>query len=152
MGMKLDLTFERVTLDKKELVGVSSKAASETPELMLWGTFYKHFYEEVQNKLDEKVYEVYSEIATDPFACQVMIGCEVTEVEELPSITVKKQIPAGVYAKFKITGDVYEVVPEFWKQIEQANLPFRRSYICDFEEYPSSETKDVTLFIYLSIH
>lgn len=150
--MENNMRFELITIETKELVGVTSITDLETPDMGLWGNFYKGFYNNVQNKRNEKVYEVYSGFGLESSIGRVTIGCELCKQEELPLHAITKVIPAGKYAKFTIKGNVYEVVPQFWKQLQQTELSIERSYICDFEEYPTSETEDVTLFIYLSVY
>ncbi|WP_086347561.1 GyrI-like domain-containing protein [Candidatus Enterococcus clewellii] len=149
--MKSIVDYEVVFLKRKVLMGLSSDVQEETPDMELWGAFYKNFYEKVPNRLNEKVYEVYSSIDSHLLTCQVTIGCEVANSEKPPKNAREIVIPAGNFAKFTLRGNVYEIVPNFWKQLKHVTLPFERSYSYDFEEYPTSETDDVTVSVYLGI-
>ena len=145
-------SYEIVEIAERHLIGSTKSISEETPDMSFWGAFYRSYYHLIPQRVNEKVYEVYTPLPTEKTGYQVAIACESHYMLPLPAELTAVTIPAGAYAKFTITGEVHEVVPQFWKDLANQQLPFTRSYHCDFEEFPNNETEDVTITIYLSIH
>ena len=61
-----------------------------------------------------------------------------------------KIIPAGRYAKFVVVGDQVEAVGSAWAEIWQ--MPLKRTYTGDFEEYVSvMEDGQCEIHLYIAI-
>ena len=140
-------TYEIIHHSEKKIVGIHKKLKLQTPSMSLWGSYYASAIHQIIDQYNTKAYGVYYDF--DHKACSYMVGCEAkiqgNQNDELHIFT----IPAGRYAKFCLKGEVHHVVPEFWKTLD--TFPIQRSYLCDFEVFPSKETKDVMIEIYISI-
>ncbi|MGC6770425.1 GNAT family N-acetyltransferase [Enterococcus sp. LJL51] len=149
---RLEKPFTIIEFEEKTLVGISTLSEDETPDMSLWGRFYKDCYPVILDKCSEQVYELYTDLSKSSRDCQISITCEAGEEAALPAHIETHKIPKGKYTCFVVRGEVYKAVPEFWESFHSSILPFKRTYLCDFEEYPNSETKDVELKIYIGIH
>lgn len=166
-----DMHYEVVNISSRYILGVCGKIMTETPDMGLWGAFYRDAYQKITEKMDEKVYAVYSKLDNGDY--DLMIGCESSQMvehqntlkqheEEEQQNTKKEQnvwkksglvqgiIAAGKYAKFTLHGEVHHIVPKFWAEIDSVGLS--RSYECDFEEYQDSRTEDATVSVYVAIN
>ena len=141
------MNYEIVSIHEKALVGISERSNKQSSNMKLWGTFYQKYYSKINGICNEKVYGVYNNFTLD--GCNSVIACECMPNIEQPEGVDAVIIPEGKYAKFTIVGEVHEVVPRFWEELDKIRLD--RAYICDYEEFPNSLTENVTINIYISI-
>lgn len=98
----------------------------------------KFFLEDVPSKIPNKIsgdilalYTDYEGDCTKPYSW--ILGCEVANLEEIPSGLVGKIIPESNYAVFTTQGGFPEGLIAAWQAIWKSNLS--RSYTTDFEVY-----------------
>lgn len=136
-----------IELPKKVVAGIIKKIPIQTPSMSLWGEFYTNTISKIEGQYNTKAYGLYYDFQET--GCTTMVACEVQCEEEQDIPIVRYTIPAGRYAKFCIKGEVHQVVPMFWSKINEIGL--ERSYQCDFEVFPSKDTEDIDIEIYISI-
>ncbi len=119
----------------------------------LWQTFEEsEFYDIIPNKVGNEilaVYHSYDEEFEGSFL--YFVGCQVIEGTEVPDGLESFEIPAGLYAKFTVHGEIPECTASAWKTIGAANLD--RALIVDFELYDerSADRDNAVIDIFLSI-
>lgn len=98
----------------------------------------RFFLEDVPSKIPNKIsgdilalYTDYEGDCTKPYSW--ILGCEVANLEEIPSGLVGKIIPESNYAVFTTQGGFPEGLIAAWQAIWKSNLS--RSYTTDFEVY-----------------
>ncbi len=87
-----------------------------------------------------------------------VIGCEVTNIDNIPTPFKTFTLPAGTYLHTQATGKAPEIVqqtwPKIWQKSKEDKLPF--AYTVDFEvytqgDYLGSDKKESMVEIYSSI-
>ncbi len=150
------MNYERVDLKEKKVVGLKAWTNNGSPDMGrviggLWEDFYgKGIYSAIEDKSNEKALGIYTDYAgkeLDDYS--VMAACEVETVNRIPKGTASGTIPAGVYAKFMVKGDMHKAVAEFWQELWNMDLP--RSFVCDFEEYQNSDMENAEIHIYIGL-
>jgi predicted transcriptional regulator YdeE len=132
------------------IVGITARttnAAEATPQTGIIGKQWQKFFQEavqqqIPNKLDYNIYNVYSDYATDRNGeYSFTIGSRVAEPpQQLPPGLVLKTVPAGDYAVITTEkGPVANVVIAAWKRVwdleNQKQLGGTRAYKSDYEFY-----------------
>lgn len=150
------MNYERVDLTEKKVVGLTARTNNSSPDMErviggLWESFFgSGIYSAISNKSNDKALGIYKDYAgkeKDDYT--VLTACEVEAADEIPAGTVAATIPAGVYARFIVRGDMRLAVAEFWQKLWEMDLP--RSFVCDFEEYQDSRTEDAEIHIYIGL-
>ena len=151
------MNYEIVTLEAKTIAGLTARTANTAPDMGaviggLWGQFFeKGLFSAIPDKANNFAVGLYSDYSGDAHdAYNITVGCEVTQVGNLPEGVVTKVIPQGHYAKFVVFGDQVTAVAGAWDAIWP--LPLLRSYTGDFEEYVrTDENGDCEVHIYVAL-
>ncbi len=96
-----------------------------------WKKFSTHQNKIPNKKEPEVVYGVYTDYDNDQYT--LIIGCEVTSLEEIPPGMVGITVPEQTYKTFPAEGPPEKAIPATWQQIW--NTPLNRAYTYDFERY-----------------
>ncbi len=128
------------------------KAKGATPEQneigKLWtrfNTYWDNHREAFKHEVDPKIaWELH--ITTDEYEKTkeyfVMVGVEVSEIEDLPAPIFAKVFPAGQYAVFTLKGE--QMTSNWNKTIYEEWLPasaYEEAYECTFERYDGDRFK-----------
>lgn len=117
----------------------------------LWGRFYnENIMSQIPNKVSNEVLALYCDYEGDytkPYS--LVIGCQVTSLNEVPKGMVAKVLPASSYAIFNAKGEYPKSLIETWGKIWQTSL--QRTYSGDFEFYgekfTSGSPQEVDVYI-----
>ena len=109
-------------------------------------------YQSISNKENDNSIGLYTNYEDKVNgAYDVMVCCEISKEENLPTEINVKKIAEGKYAKFVAKGNVQKAVAECWAKIWSMDLD--RKYSFDFEEYISGcEMDNAEINIYISIN
>lgn len=128
-------------MDSFYVMGVAAKTTNENLQAVqdmkaLWGRFFsENLMEKIPNKVSNEIYNVYTDYEgdhTDPYT--VIVGCKVSSIDEVPEGLVTKEIPAGTYKEYLVTGDLMGgAVGQKWQEIWKTDLD--RTYGADFDVY-----------------
>ncbi|MDQ2713474.1 MAG: GyrI-like domain-containing protein [Chloroflexota bacterium] len=158
---------ELVHKSAMKVVGIETRttnkdeARGETARIpLLWQRFFQeNIRENIPHKVQpEPILSVYTEYESDehgPFT--VLIGCEVSNSEDIPQGLVAKVLPEATYTIFTTqTGPVTSVIGQAWQdiwQLQPAQLGGTRRYSADFELYDerSRDPQNTTVDIYLAL-
>ncbi|MBI2742852.1 MAG: AraC family transcriptional regulator [Chlamydiales bacterium] len=136
----MDYTTKKT--DRKYMIGIELKTCREDgrAEREIPAHWERFFKEGVAAKIPHKVsddtlalYTDYEGDATKPYS--MIIGCEVSKIDEIPEGMVAKTIPRARYAIVKAMGPFPEALIKTWKKIWTSAL--KRTYTGDFEVYPA---------------
>ncbi len=144
-------------LDQFTVAGISVLTTNENNQAQmdisqLWEKFFEEgVLHKIPNRVDDRIYAVYTDYESDytkPY--RFIIGCAVTNADEIPTNLTAKIIPAANYEVFPISKNFPEKLIETWHHIWQADL--NRVYTADFEVYPEDfDPKNAKLEVYVSI-
>jgi predicted transcriptional regulator YdeE len=117
-----------------------------------WNKFYQdNIKEQIPNRLNETLIGLYRDYETDYTGMYTLIiGCEVSSLENIPEGMVGITVPTLSYAVFTAQGEFPAALIETWKSVW--NSAVDRSYNADLEVYDEhffSDNPEVTLFISL---
>ncbi|MGY5352940.1 GyrI-like domain-containing protein [Wenyingzhuangia sp. IMCC45533] len=133
--------MKAISKDELILVGLeirttneNGKAAKDIPDL--WRRFIKEdFKDKIPNKLNDTIYALYYDYQGDftkPYS--MLLGYQVTSLDDIPSNLTVKLIPKAEYFKFTAKGNLMEdAVFNTWKTIWQTDI--KRAYTYDLEVY-----------------
>jgi predicted transcriptional regulator YdeE len=94
------------------------------------------------------IYSNYESDETGEYDFQ--IGCEALDGLNNEDFGPEFEIlPHGKYAKFVLKGNVNEIVPVFWQELWQMDLP--RKFGFDFEEYQSTNLINGEVHFFISL-
>ncbi|WP_442265628.1 GyrI-like domain-containing protein [Tenacibaculum sp. ZS6-P6] len=152
--------MNKTQIDSFNIIGIKTRttnadmqAAKDIPAL--WQKFMDdNIANKVENKLNNKVYAVYTNYESDyTGAYDIIIGCEVDVLGEIPENMIGIQIPNCNYEAFSVKGKLKDNIV-YNKWIEIWNSTIDRKYKADFEIYPehTNETDDTEVKIYISIN
>jgi len=127
---------------------------------LLWQRFFQeNIREKIPNKVQSgHVLAVYTDYESDehgPYT--VILGCEVSSIEDVPKGMVAKVLPESTYVRFTTqNGPVTTVISQAWKEIWQlqpSQLGGTRRFSADFEVHDerSLDPQNTTVDIYLAI-
>lgn len=148
------------TVQPKKIVGISvrtsnanGQAAQDIPAL--WNTFMeKNILAKIPNKVNDEIYTIYTDYEGDhtkPYT--TVIGCAVTQFDNLPEGLVSHTIEGGQYQVYVAKGDLYKgAVIKKWQEIWGSDL--NRAYTSDFEIYgeKSADMHNAEVDIFVGIH
>jgi predicted transcriptional regulator YdeE len=150
------IEYEVVNLQEKKLVGITARTNNLSTEMSniiggLWTRFYSEgIYEEIPKKVSGKSLGTYTDFAGDATGDYTAgVAVEVSSFDSVPDTLETYTIPSGKYAKFIVNGNVHTAVAEFWQKIWEEG--FSKNYMCDFEEYQTSDMDHAVIHIYISI-
>ncbi|WP_299487560.1 GyrI-like domain-containing protein [uncultured Allomuricauda sp.] len=110
------------------------KADQDIPKL--WEKFIaENTLNRIPNKVDQTLYAIYTDYEGDhtkPYT--IVIGCNVSKLDNIPEDMTVKMIPESNYTKFIAKGDLTkDAVISTWMDIWNTNL--NRTYTTDIEIY-----------------
>ena len=107
----------------------------------LWQQFYgENVMEQIPNKIDKRIYAVYSDYSGDETApYEVIIGCAVSSSEQIPEGMKSVTVEGGRYQSMNsTTTNAQQFVMEAWQKIWTTQMD--RTFQADFEVYELTET------------
>jgi predicted transcriptional regulator YdeE/GNAT superfamily N-acetyltransferase len=126
--------------NKKFFIGLELRTNNEECSLAMPAHKEKFFKENILSKIPNRVngnilalYTDYEGDYTKPYSW--ILGCEVSNLEQVPKGLVGKIIPESKYAIFTTQGEFPKGLIAAWQDIWKSNL--HRSYTSDFEVYRS---------------
>ncbi|PRX56425.1 GyrI-like domain-containing protein [Flagellimonas meridianipacifica] len=102
----------------------------------LWRKFTgENVLNRIPNKVDNTIYAMYTDYEGDHFQpYTLVIGCNVSSLDNIPEDMTVKMVPASNYTKFTAKGDLTkDAVINTWMKIWNTNL--KRAYTADIEVY-----------------
>lgn len=149
-----------VTLDHFYLIGIEvrttneqNKAANDIP--LLWERFWQEdVLNRIPNRVCTAVYSMYTNYEGDhtmPYT--TIIGCEVSDLSDIPEGMIGHSVDASNYTKVTATGDLTQgLVINEWIKIWNQN--WDRKYTADFEVYDEKTVNplDAEVSIYVAIN
>mgnify|MGYP001799358486 CR=1 FL=1 len=137
------------TLEAFPVIGISVRTSNQDNRAMkdipaLWQRFQQeNVLQNIPNMASGEVYCIYTEYEGDhmqPYT--VVIGCQVSNLEEVPEGMTSLTIQAGSYERFEAKGNMLEgAVAQAWYAIWTSELD--RCYQTDFEVY-GEDARDMT--------
>jgi predicted transcriptional regulator YdeE len=151
--------MENITKEKFKLIGLKLeyKTTNENGQASidcgnLWQRFEnERIFETIPNKLNDNIFAVYYDYEKDetkPYS--YFIGCEVSELTELPKELDELLIPYQNYVKIPVQGIMTACVANAWKKIWTSKMD--RKFGFDFEVYDqrSKDWNNAELDIFIS--
>lgn len=133
--------MEKVTIAPFKLMGISIKTTNENNQALaditaLWQRFMgENILSKIPNRVDDTVYSLYTEYEgdhTQPY--RVILGCKVTDLNEIPEGMYGKSFDGGSYVKTSAKGDLMKgLIANHWAKIWEMDL--NRTYTADFEVF-----------------
>ncbi len=153
------MNYEIVYLEEKTVVGLMVKTTNENNKEMvdigrLWEEFLQEgTYEAISSKVNAKFIGMFTDYEGDftkPY--NFVTCCEVSDTNCIPANMVAKKISKGKYARFIISGDVQQVIGEFWSSLWEMQID--RKYSTDFEEYQNNtgDLANQEIHIYIALN
>ena len=146
-------------VEQFDIVGIRTRtindgsAAKDIPAL--WNRFMsENILENIPNKTNNAIYCLYTAYEgdhTQPY--DVVLGCKVNDINEIPEGLTHLQVPATRNAQFLAKGVIEhgQAVVETWMQIWQSDLD--RAFSVDYEIYDERaenlQNAEVDIFIAL---
>jgi predicted transcriptional regulator YdeE len=152
------MNYEIVYLEEKIVAGITIQTNNSDPNMSkaIGETWQKFFaggiYQSIPNKQNSNSIGLYTNYENKiNGSYDMMVCCEVSNVENLSDGIDIKRIKEGRYAKFIAKGNVQKAVAEFWERLWTMNLD--RKYSFDFEEYKGEGNMvNAEINIYISIN
>lgn len=127
--------------DELIIVGITVRTSNERGKAekdipMLWNTFMEEkWHDKIPSKKNDTIYAVYTDYESDHTGGYTMLlGCEVSDLDNIPEEFAVKIVPKATYATFISKGDLTkDAIINTWMQIWDTELD--RSYTCDLEVY-----------------
>lgn len=150
--------MKKVSLPAKRILGIETRTTNQENQAEkaitdLWETFMsENLIKKIPNKIDSSVFCVYTHYESDfTGEYRVILGCEVSSVDELPENMISTEIPEQTYEVFEAKGQIPQSIVKTWEEIW--NTPLSRAYTADFEKYKiadfSNQDPMVEIFIVL---
>lgn len=150
------MDFETVELEEKLVAALCARTSNDSPDMTgiiggLWQKFYSpDCYPLITGKVNAKALGIYTDYENDEKGeYTVAVGCEISEVGEMPEAARVVAIPKGKYARFVVRGNMLTAVQDFWVQLWGMSL--NRSFTCDFEEYQNADPDNAEIHIYIGL-
>ena len=154
------MNIEEKSLDTMQVVGiktVTSNANESHPDTAqipaLWQKYFSESIEEqIPHKQDNsQLLGVYTDYDNEHRGVySIIVGHEVSAIEQLPEGMVGISIPKSRYLVFSDEGKVPEVIYALWQSVWDyfnASTKYRRLYTVDFERYFENEGSKVEIYI-----
>jgi predicted transcriptional regulator YdeE len=146
------------TINSFHLIGIAVRTKNDHIDAMkaipqLWNRFFSEdITNQIPNRLNDDTYCVYTDYEgdhTQPYTA--VIGCKVSQIDEVPEGMVAVAIAAGNYKLFVAKGNLMQgVVWKTWKNIWKA--PLQRRYQSDFEHYKAAQNpEEASVAIYIGV-
>lgn len=116
-----------------------------------WERFYReNVINQISNKISQEILALYCDYERDhtqPYS--LVIGCQISSLNEIPEGMVVKFLPASSYAVFRSVGEHPKSLIETWGKIWKMDL--KRTYTGDYEVYGSKffsgAPKEVEIYV-----
>jgi predicted transcriptional regulator YdeE len=153
-GLEMNYTVEKQK--KKFFIGLELRTNNEKCSSEMPAHKERFFKENIPDKIPNKIngnilalYTDYEGDYTKPYSW--LLGCEVSNLDEIPAGLVGKVIPEFKYAVFTTQGEFPQGVIAVWQAVWKSNLP--RSYTSDFEVYRSdfNPQKNPEVKVYIAV-
>jgi len=152
------MNYEVVYLKEKTVAGITIRTSNSDPNMAkaigeTWQQFFDGgVYASISNKKNDNSIGLYTNYEDKVNgAYDMMVCCEISKEENLPTEINVKKIAEGKYAKFVAKGNVQKAVAECWSKIWSMDLD--RKYSFDFEEYIGGcDMDNAEINIYISIN
>lgn len=138
---KSDMSVTIENQNKKFFIGLELRTNNAECSLAMPSHKDRFFKENIPSKIPGKIngnilalYTDYEGDHTKPYSW--ILGCEVSNLDEIPEGLVGKVIPESKYAVYTTQGDFPQGLIAAWQNIWKSKLP--RAYTSDFEVYRSS--------------
>ncbi len=131
-----------LSLPKKYFIGLSLRTTnqegrSQTEIPRHWMRFFEErVQDKIPNKANDNIVALYTEYEGDflqPYS--LIVGCEVTSLDDIPEGLAGKEVPSAEYRLFPVKGPFPYSLLSAWKAVWTSNL--KRAYTNDFEIYPA---------------
>lgn len=126
--------------DEKFFIGLELKTNNEECSLAMPAHkdrfFKENILSKIRNKINGSIFALYTDYEGDytkPYSW--ILGCEVSNLDEVPEGLVGKVIPESKYAVFTTQGEFPQGLIAVWQDIWKSDL--QRLYTSDFEVYRS---------------
>lgn len=133
--------MEKLKIEPFHVIGISVRTTNENGKAAkeigdLWGRFMNEkVMEAIPNKIDGTVYSMYTDYEGDhtkPYT--TILGCRVSNLEQIPEGMTGKTIEAGNYVKLSAKGDLMKgLIIDKWTEIW--NMDLNRVFSTDFEVF-----------------
>ena len=153
---ELEMNYSVEKQQKKFFIGLELKTNNEECSFAM-PTHKEKFFNEnipakIPNRVDGNILALYTDYEGDytkPYSW--ILGCEVSNLDEIPVGLVGKVIPESKYAVFTTQGEFPQGLIAVWQTVWQSN--FSRSYTIDFELYRSDfhPQKNPEVKVYIAI-
>ncbi|KQC31026.1 GyrI-like domain-containing protein [Flagellimonas eckloniae] len=127
--------------DAFTIVGISARTSNENGKAendipQLWQKFMAEgVAHKIPHKVDDTIYAIYTNYEGDhtkPYT--IVIGCNVSNLDNIPEDLTVKMVPSSNYTKFMAKGDLTkDAVINTWMEIWNTDL--KRTYTTDIEIY-----------------
>jgi predicted transcriptional regulator YdeE len=145
-------------LDLIKIVGIEVRTTNENRQAekdiaVLWGRFFSEgVLQQIPHRLSDDIFVLYPDYEGDftrPYTC--VIGCQVTQIANIPKHLTLKEIPKSIYAVIPAEGQYPESLIQAWQTVWTSDL--ERAYTTDFESYPAGfDFKGKDLFnVYIAL-
>lgn len=117
----------------------------------LWGRFFsENILGQIPNQASNEIIALYCDYEgdyTQPYS--LIIGCQVSSIDEIPEGMVAKTIPTSSYLLFRAAGEHPQALIDTWREIWQTDV--KRTYTGDYEVYGDAfnfgSPKEVAVYI-----
>lgn len=126
-----------------EVIGITVRTSNANGQAAkdiggLWNKFMSEgLLEKITNKVDNSIYSIYTDYEgdhTQPYT--TLLGCRVTNLNQIPEGMEAKTFASGNYAKFTAKGDLTkDAIFEAWTKVWEMENELDRAYTADFEVY-----------------
>jgi len=154
-GLIVELDFDIVRRPQQFIVGLAvrtdnEKAMKDIPTLC--EQFQDGWQEKIEHCVNDNIvcsYMEYDEDHTKPYT--YIIGCVVSNRDNIPAGMVSKELAGGYYAKIEVFGLYPDSLLAAWEDIWDADLD--RAFTTDYEVYDEyfTEENDCYFNIYVSV-
>lgn len=151
--------MQKLKIEPFKMIGIAVRTTNEGQKANkeiaeLWQTFMgENILEKIPNKVDYTIYSLYTEYEGDhtkPYT--VILGCKVTNLDEIPEGMTGKSFDGGTYIKTSAKGDLMKgLIVNHWAKIWEMDLD--RAYTADFEEFgeKAQSPSDAKVDFYVAI-
>ena len=145
-----------INLGEIPLIGIEVRTnnASAVDIIDLWQRFYTNgIQDRIANCIDSRLFGVYSHYENAHNGdYSYMIGCPVSDMDDIPQGMVGRKIPAQSYRVVRAEGALPDALTDAWLDIRKSDI--KRAFSYDFEIYDDraadANNAEVDIFIALA--
>ena len=118
-----------------ETTNINGKSAQDIGSL--WEKFFsENIFNLIPNKISPDILAIYTDYESNyQGKYTTIIGCEVSEIDEIPQNCIAREFPKENFNIFKAKGEMPQAVVEIWAKIWAEDKVLNRKYTYDFERY-----------------